>query len=176
MVNSSRRYLKLKFEDDRGQIEGKKHMPIETMKASKIMIMTENGLQEFYVGEILLETKKDESFELNETIEISKQFGGWSFEVDKKKIRKIIKAIQPKHGEKIEMQCSCICDGTLAFAIELIRELKRRGCVNIRTRSEYIENEDKQWMKTKYVATGILFNTNNWRKMHGVPVHREKRL
>lgn len=150
-------------------------MPVETMTPSKIMIMTENGLKELSPISITLENEASEPSELYGIISNQRHFEV-SFETDITQLKEFVKVLRPKHGEKIEMQCSCICDGTLAFAIELIRELERRGCINIKIRSEYIENEEKPWMKTKYIATGILFNTNNWRKMHGVPMHRGKRL
>lgn len=149
-------------------------MPFETITPSKIMIMTENGLKELSPISISLENETSEPSELCGTISNQRHFES-SFEIDKKQLKEFAKALQPKHGEKIEMECSCICDGTLVFAIKLIQELRKKGCVNIKVRSEYVQKPERPWEQTKFIATGILWNTNNWRKMHGLTMIRRRR-
>ena len=94
------------------------------------------------------------------------------FELDKQEAEKLHAELQPKHGEKLTVETSCVCDGTLIFAIQIIHKLELMGATNIKIRSEEIENPDPAWMKTRFIATGIVWNTNNWRRMHGIPMKR----
>lgn len=98
-----------------------------------------------------------------------------SFDVDKKVAQKLHVALQPRHGEKLTVEISCVCDGTLIFAIQLMQSLEKIGATNIKIRSEEVENPDPAWMKTRFIATGIVWNTNNFRRLHGVPMKRKKR-
>lgn len=98
-----------------------------------------------------------------------------SFDMDKKVAQKLHAALQPRHGEKLTVETSCICDGTLVFAIQLMQALAKIGVTNIKIRSEEVENPDPAWMKTRFIATGIVWNTNNFRKLHGIPMKRRKR-
>ena len=67
----------------------------------------------------------------------------------------------------------CVCDGTLHFAMELCENLKRMGCTDIKVTSEKVKN-DPQWMETKFVARGVIYS-NNYLKMHGLPMRRKVR-
>lgn len=98
-----------------------------------------------------------------------------SFDVDKQLAQKLHEKLQPKHGEKLTVETSCVCDSTLVFAIQLIQALKRIGATNIKIRSEEVENPNPAWMKTRFIATGIIWNTNNFRKLHGIPMKRKKK-
>ena len=95
-----------------------------------------------------------------------------TFNIDKKEAEKLHTVLQPKHGAKLTVETSCICDGTLVFAIQLMQSLAKIGATNIKIRSEEVENPNPAWMKTRFIATGIVWNTNNFRKLHGVPMKR----
>lgn len=95
-----------------------------------------------------------------------------SFDMDKKVAQKLHAAFQPRHGAKLTVETSCICDSTLVFAIQLMQSLAKIGVTNIKIRSEEVENPNPAWMKTRFIATGIVWNTNNFRKFHGVPMKR----
>lgn len=97
------------------------------------------------------------------------------FDMDKKIAQKLHAALQPRRGEKLTVETSCVCDSTLIFAIQLMQSLARMGATNIKIRSEEVENPDPAWMKTRFIATGIVWNTNNFRRLHGVPMKRKKR-
>lgn len=152
-------------------------MPTHDMTPHKIGIMTEDGFHELNapsIEAVTLETETPEVVELERTIinSCERQFE-MSFEIDKNQLAELVKELQPKHGEKLTLKCSCVCDGTLEHATELIRKLEKRGCVNISVRSEIVQNKECQWMNTKFTATGIFWNTNNWRRIHGVPMVRK---
>lgn len=98
-----------------------------------------------------------------------------SFDMDRGVAQKLHNALQPRHGAKLTVETSCICDGTLVFAIQLMQSLAKMGATNIDIRSEEVENPDPAWMKMRFIATGIVWNTNNFRKLHGVPMKRRKR-
>ena len=98
-----------------------------------------------------------------------------SFDVDKQVAQKIYAELQPKHGGKITVETSCICDGTLVFAIQLMQSLERIGATNIKIRSEEVENPEPAWMKTRFIATGTIWNTNNFRRLHGIPMKRRRK-
>lgn len=95
-----------------------------------------------------------------------------SFDVDKQLAQKLHEKLQPKHGEKLTVETSCVCDSTLVFAIQLMQSLAKIGATNIKIRSEEVENPNPAWMKTRFIATGIIWNTNNFRKLHGIPMKR----
>lgn len=97
-----------------------------------------------------------------------------SFNMDKQETQKLHVALQPRHGEKLTVETSCVCDGTLVFAIQLMQSLMKMGATNINIRSEEVENPDPAWMKMRFIATGIVWNTNNFRKLHGIPMKRRK--
>lgn len=98
-----------------------------------------------------------------------------SFDMDKQVAQKLHTALQPRHGEKLTVEISCVCDSTLAFAVQLMQALAKIGATNIKIRSEEVENPNPTWMKTHFIATGIVWNTNNFRRLHGVPMKRKKR-
>lgn len=98
-----------------------------------------------------------------------------SFDMDNQVAQKLHSALQPRHGEKLVVETSCVCDSTLVFAIQLMQALAKMGATNIKIRSEEVENPNPAWMKTRFIATGIVWNTNNFRKLHGVPMKRRKR-
>lgn len=81
---------------------------------------------------------------------------------------------QVSRGEKVYYEISCICDGTLYYAIQLARVLKGIGCVCIHVKSETIEDANPPWMNCRFIATGVMRNTNNWRRMHGLPMISRK--
>ena len=112
-----------------------------------------------------LEEYESHNFGKNKEFEIS-------LDVDKETARKFYSMASPKHGEKLVVETSCVCDSTLVFLIQLIQTLKKLGCTNIKWRSEEVENPNPAWMKTRFIATGIIWNTNNFRKLHGVPMKR----
>ena len=97
-----------------------------------------------------------------------------SFDMDKQLAQKLHAELKPRHGEKLTVETSCVCDGTLVFAIQLMQALAKIGATNIKIRSEEVENPNPAWMKTRFIATGIIWNTNNFRKLHGVPMKRRK--
>lgn len=98
-----------------------------------------------------------------------------SFDIDKQVAQKLHAALQPIHGAKMTVEISCVCDSALVFPIQLTQTLERIGATNIKIRSEEVENPNPAWMKTRFIATGIVWNTNNFRKLHGVPMKRRKR-
>lgn len=97
------------------------------------------------------------------------------FNMDKKVAQKLHTALQPKHGEKLTVETSCVCDGTLIFAIQLMQSLGKIGATNIKFRSEEVKNPDPAWMSIRFIATGIVWNTNNFRRMHRIPMKRRNR-
>lgn len=115
-----------------------------------------------------LEEYEPHSFGDNKELEIS-------LEVDKETARKFYSMASPQHGEKMVVETSCVCDSTLVFLIQLIQTLKKLGCTNIKWRSEEVENPNPAWMSTRFIATGIIWNTNNFRKLHGIPMKRRRR-
>ena len=115
-----------------------------------------------------LEEYEYHDFSVNDGFEIS-------FDMDKQVAQKFHNALQPKHGEKLTVETSCVCDSTLVFAVQLMQSLAKIGATNIKIRSEEVENPNPAWMKTMFIATGIVWNTNNFRKFHGVPMKRRKR-
>lgn len=98
-----------------------------------------------------------------------------SFDMDEQAAQKLHTTLQPKHGKKLTVETSCVCDGTLVFAIQLIQRLRKLGAVNIKLRNEEVENPNPTWMRTKFIATGIMWNTNNYRRLHGIPMKRRRK-
>ena len=114
-----------------------------------------------------LEDYESRNFNGNDEFEIT-------FDMDKKEVQKLYAALQPRHGEKLTVEISCVCDSTLVFAIQLMQALAKIGATNIEIRNEEVENPNPAWMKMRFIATGIVWNTNNFRKLHGVPMKRRK--
>lgn len=152
-------------------------MPPKDMTCRKIGIMTEDGFQELAVPsmeQITLGTETVDVSELEEYMfHVNPGYFEMSFETDKGQVAEFIKALQPKHGDRLIFEYSCICDGTLTYAVELIRKLRKNGCINIKIHSEIIQNQECPCESTKFIAIGIFWNTNNWRKMRGVPMTRK---
>ena len=98
-----------------------------------------------------------------------------SFAIDEKEAERLYDELQPKHGEKMKMETFCICDGTTECAIWVIKALKEIGATNIKVRFEEVKNSDLEWIGIKFVATGIVWNTNNFRRLHGIPMKRRKK-
>ena len=117
------------------------------------------------IEESELEEYEYHDFSVNDGFKIS-------FDMDKKVAQKLHAALQPRHGAKLTVETSYICDSTLVFAIQLMQSLAKIGATNIKIRSEEVENPNQPWMKTRFIATGIIWNTNNFRKLHGVPMKR----
>lgn len=122
-------------------------------------------------------TERIEASEL-EDYEYHSLYGNGGFEIsfnmDKQLAQKLHAELQPKHGEKLTVETSCVCDSTLVFAIQLMQALEKIGATNIKIRSEEVENPNPTWMSTRFIATGIIWNTNNFRRLHGVPMKRRK--
>lgn len=76
-------------------------------------------------------------------------------------------------GKKLNVKTSCICDGTLIFAVHIMQELSKIGATNITVKSEKVENPNPKWMSCRFIAEGIIWNTNNFKKMHGLPITRK---
>ena len=135
----------------------------------------------------MAEKKFEKPVDLTEQIETSEleepefhNFGRYdgfeiSFDADKKLAQKLHEKLQPKHGEKLTVETSCVCDGTLLFLDKLIQSLEKRGATNIKIRSEELENPNSKLMDTRFIATGIIWNTNNFKKMHRVPMKRRNK-
>ncbi len=115
-----------------------------------------------------LEEYAPHSFEDNGKFEMT-------FDMDKETARKFHAMFLPKYGDKLNVETSCVCDGTLTFGIQLIQELARMGAANIKLRSEEVKNPNPAWMSVKFIATGIIWNTNNFRRLHGIPMKRRKK-
>ena len=98
-----------------------------------------------------------------------------SFAIDGKEAERLYDELQPKHGEKMKMETFCICDGTTECEIQVIKALKEIGATNIKVRCEEVKNSDLEWIGIKFVATGIVWNTNNFRRLHGIPIKRRKK-
>ena len=139
-------------------IGGERWEPLTPLEDDGIEMIETSNLEEY----------ESHSFEDNKEWEIS-------FEVDKETARKIYSMASPQHGEKLVVETSCVCDSTLVFLIQLIQTLKKLGCTNIKWRSEEIVNPNPAWMSTRFIATGIIWNTNNFRKLHGIPMKRRFR-
>lgn len=99
-----------------------------------------------------------------------------SFSMDKEVSQKLHAALQPKHGEKLMVETSCVCDGTLEFAVLLMQSLMKIGAVNIKIQCEDVENPNPLWMSTRFIAIGIVWNTNNFRRRHGIPMKRRMKV
>lgn len=97
-----------------------------------------------------------------------------SFAIDKRKARMLCTALQIDQGSKVEIEVSDVC-GTFLSAVQLAQELARFGATNIKLRSEKVENPDPKRRLFRFVATGIFWNTNNFRKMHGLPMKRRNK-
>lgn len=95
--------------------------------------------------------------------------------MDEQVEKKIHDELQTKHGERLTVETSCVCDGTLLFLDKLIQSLEKRGATNIKIRSEELENPNSKLMDTRFIATGIIWNTNNFKKMHRVPMKRRNK-
>ena len=97
------------------------------------------------------------------------------FAMDRQAALEIHSALQPNQGKKLKVETSCVCDGTLLFAFQLMRSLSKIGATNIMFRSEMVEDPDPSWMSCRFIAVGTLWNTNNFRKMHGIPMKRRRK-
>lgn len=129
---------------------------------------TLNDIEEMSIETSSLDRTKSYDFDGNKEFEAK-------YEIDKKEAERLYHELQPKHGEKLTVETSCVCDGTIVFAIHLMRALARAGATNIEIRSEKVENPNPVWTGTRFIATGIVWNTNNFRRLHGVPMKRRKR-
>ena len=98
-----------------------------------------------------------------------------SFAIYGKEAEQLYDELQPKHGEKMKMETFCICDGAKECEIWVIKALKEIGATNIKVRFEEVKNSDLEWIGIKFVATGIVWNTNNFRRLHGTPMKRRKK-
>lgn len=127
-----------------------------------------NDIEEISIETSSLDRTKSYNFGEDKNFEAT-------FKMDKKDAEKLYAELQPKHGEKLTVETSCVCDGTLVFAIQIMKALEKIGATNIKIRSEEVENPDPAWMKTRFITTGIVWNTNNFRKLHGVPMKRRKK-
>lgn len=124
-----------------------------------------NDIDEISIETSSLDRTKSYNFDGNKEFEAK-------YEIDKKEAGRLYDELQSKHGEKLTVETSCVCDGTFVFAIQLMQSLAKIGATNIKIRSEEVENPNPAWMKTRFIATGIVWNTNNFRKFHGVPMKR----
>ena len=148
-------------------------MPPKEKQNFIIGIMTDDGFQEIpppqdYDFSENLESPVEQE-ELDVLDGVSFEF---ELEVDEDKFKQ---ALLETDGAKMILSLFCICDGTFFFAKSLIDALKSVGCTNIKVRSETIENPEKPWMNCKFIVSGVVWDTNNWRKMHGLPMKRRKR-
>lgn len=96
-------------------------------------------------------------------------------ELDSFAAQKILNMEKQHKGKIIYKVPSGCCDGSMHFAVQLYSGLKRIGCTNIKIYSEDIKNPIPTWAHTNFIATGIMWNTNNWRKLHGIPMIRKRR-
>lgn len=64
---------------------------------------------------------------------------------------------------------------TTSSDIAIKHMLERIGATNIKIRSEEVENPEPAWMKTRFIATGTIWNTNNFRRLHGIPMKRRRK-
>lgn len=96
--------------------------------------------------------------------------------IDKKESVELFKKMIQIDAGRVELEASCVCDGTYIFAVWLMQALQRMGATNIKFHSEIVENPDPFWMSCRFIATGIVWNTNNFRRMHGIPMKRRKLL
>ena len=133
-------------------INGKVFEPLNDIEEISIETSNSDRTKSYNFGE-------DKSFEA-------------TFNIDKKEAEKLRAELQPKHGSKLTVKASCVCDSTLVFAIQLMQSLAKIGATNIKIRSEEVKNPNPAWMKTRFIATGIVWNTNNFRKLHGIPMKR----
>lgn len=118
----------------------------------------------------------DEMIETSNLPEFPTGFGEQEVSVDFQDSGDGLKELlEPKHGEKIYYETSCVCDGTLYFAVQFVLALKKIGCMCINVRSETVNDANPPWMNCRFIVSGIMWNTNNWRRMHGVPMIRRKR-
>lgn len=155
-------------------------MPTDDSKMEKLFIGTGDDRTGFTKFEPIADcTDVIESVGLEE-YEINNLSGNGklelSFNIDKQAAQEIHSVLHPNHGEKLTVETSCVCDGTLLFAIQLMQTLVRIGAVNIKLWSEMVEDPDPKWMSCRFIANGIVWNTNNFRKMHGIPMKRRGRI
>lgn len=151
-------------------------MPTDDSKLGKLFIETGDGYKEFSKTESISIDSEDvraPQFLSNKNHAEETEFE-IDFDMDKKESQKLHSYLQPEHGRKLTIEKSCICDGTLAFGFQLMQALSRVGATNITLRSEEVENPDPAWMSCRFIATGIVWNTNNFRRMHGIPMKRRK--
>lgn len=95
--------------------------------------------------------------------------------IDKKESIELFNQLIQEGTGRMELEASCVCDGTYIFAVWLMQALQRMGATNIKFHSEILENPDPFWMSCRFVSTGIVWNTNNFRRMHGIPMKRRHR-
>lgn len=160
-------------------------MPIKEMDAIKVGIEIGGEFMEFPKNGISInpyhdefeEEKSTKSFNLytkEKAINKSNREGIFEFTLNSDLDKKIINDITRGKGGKVIYEASRICDGTLIFLIDLIESLKKIGCVNIKYTEETVKNPEPIWMNTKFIVTGIMYDTNNWRKLHGLPMIRKR--
>lgn len=146
--------------------KGQPFFAIDGERLEPLTLLSDDGIEMIQTSD--LEDNESHNFDDNKEFEIT-------FEVDKEAARKFYSMASPQHGEKLVVETSCVCDSTLVFLIQLIQTLKKMGCTNIKWRSEEVENPNPAWMSTRFIATGIIWNTNNFRKLHGIPIKRRFR-
>lgn len=92
----------------------------------------------------------------------SNEYHEISFDTDKKLIQKINSEIFSKNEDKLLIETSCVCDGTLAFGVHLVEKLESIGATDIKLRSEEVDNPDPEWMKTRFIASGFICNIDDF--------------
>lgn len=144
-------------------------MPTDDSKINKLFILLGDEKIEFEkIKPINLDSECEEAPEfLRSYAEFEATITGKN-----KKSAELFNQMDKADSGMMKIEVSSVCDGTLIFAAWLIQALQRMGATNIKVRTENVENPDPAWMSCRFVATGIVWNTNNYRKMHGIPIKR----
>lgn len=152
-------------------------MPTDDSKTEKLFIETGDGYKEFSKIEpvsIASEDVGNPQLLIGSDHTDEKKFE-IDFDMEKKEAQKLHSYLQPEHGCKLMIEKSCICDRTFFFGFQLMQALSRVGATNITLHSEEVGNPDPAWMSCKFIASGIIWNTNNFRRLHGIPMKRRGR-
>lgn len=146
-------------------------MPTDDSKINKLFILLGDEKIEFEkIKPINLDSECEEAPEfLRSYAEFEATITGKN-----KKSAELFNQMDKADSGMMKIEVSSVCDGTLIFAAWLIQALQRMGATNIKVRTENVENPDPAWMSCRFVATGIVWNTNNFMKMHGIPMKRRK--
>lgn len=150
-------------------------MPTDDSKTEKLFVETEDGYKEFSkIEPIRIDSENVNTPQFLSNSNHSEKIE-FEAKIDKKESIELFKQLIQEDAGRMVLEVSCVCDGTYIFAVWLMQVLQRMGATNIKFHSEIVENPDPFWMSCRFIVNGIVWNTNNFRKMHGIPMKRRHR-